>query len=616
MKNKKLNLMACLVILSFMSFNTQAFTNQIPKGGTLTVVWHDDVSSLNPFYWSTSYDLGIMNHIYEPLIRQDMNYQYFPNSGLATGWDISPDGMTWTFAIAEDVFWHDGTPLTISDVNFTHQLYWADVNETLTRRSWIYDWTTDISVVNSTAISFTFSYVVAHADVFAEIGLWWIVPEHIWSQVEPTTFTNTELIGCGPWVYEEHVPGDFWRFSRFEDYHLQEGGTHLAEKVIKMIHSIETAFFQLQTGEVDHLVNPPRDLITLAELDPDIDTHHALIDDILYLAMNQYRYPNNELRFRQAVMHAINISELIEYAFEGRGEVATSGMSMAYGPYFEPNVRKYDFNVSRANEILDGMGWLGTWNTTTGEGLRTTDNGTPLVFDYSWVSTWETSTRAAYLIQAMMSNIGVQLNLDPTIFTTLWDRMGGTGSQLYDYDWAFMDWIEFWSDHHPSWMKWMFDVNGWWGSDSINLIGWSGANRTAVSDLSVAVTTANDSYAKELLSDAQKIVGESLPYLPLFWSEAIACYRVDEFTGWLMDYNTGPNNYYSWMNLHYIAEPTTEITETTYETTYIETVISGTTVILTSILTVPGESSSGFTLVSVIFGSALALYIKRKRNKK
>ncbi|MHA1993562.1 MAG: ABC transporter substrate-binding protein [Candidatus Hodarchaeales archaeon] len=615
MKYKKLNLIACLIILALMAVNTQAMTNQIPKGGTLTVVWHDDVSSLNPFYWSTSYDLGIMNHIYEPLIRENLNYEYFPNSGLATAWDVTPNGLTWNFSITEDAFWHDGTPLTILDVNFTHQLFWADVNDTLTRRSWIYDWTTDISVINSSAISFTFSYAVAPADVYAEIGLWWIVPKHIWSVVDATTFTNTELVGCGPWVYEEHVPGDFWRFSSYADYHLQAGGTHLDEKVIKMIHSIETAFFQLQTGEVDYLVNPPKDLITLAELDPDIDTHHALIDDILYLGMNQYRYPNNEIRFRQAVMHAINVSELIEFAFETRGEVATSAMSMAYGPYFEPNVRKYPFNVTLANEILDNLGWMGTWNGTEGTGVRSTVNGTPLVFDYSWVSTWETSTRAAYLIQAMMSRIGVQLILDPTIFTTLWDRMGGTGSQLYDYDWAFMDWIEFWSDHHPSWMKWMFDIDGWWGSDDVNLIGWSGANRTAVSDLAVAVTTANDTYAKELLSQAQIIVGESLPYLPLFWSEQVSCFRVDEFTGWQMDYNSGPNNYYSWMDLHWIAEPTTT-TEVTAETTLIETVISGTTILITSIVTVPGDSTSGFTLATVVFGSVLAFYIKRKRNKK
>jgi ABC-type transport system substrate-binding protein len=608
MKNRKLSLTACILVIMVMVVNSTAFPAQVPRGGTLTVVWHDDVASLNPFFWSTLYDLNIMNHVYDPLVKEDLDYQKLPGSGLATGWDVSTDGMTWTFAIVDDATWHDGTAVTISDVNFTHQLLWADVNDTLARRSWIYDWTTDISVVNSTAISFTFSYVVPTADVLTEIGMTWIVPEHIWAQEDATTFANTDLIGCGIWKYEEHVPGDFWRFSRFEDYYLQEGGTYLAEKVIKMIHSIESAFYQLQTGEVDHLVNPPRELLALAELDPAIATHRYLVDDILYLGMNQRRFPNNEIRFRQAVLHAINISEIIEYAFDGRGEVATSGMSMAYGPYFEPNVRVYEFNVTKANEILDNLGWMGTWDGTSG--VRETTNGTPLVFDYSWVSTWETSTRAAYLMQGYMADIGVQLNLDPTIFSTLWDRMGGTGSGIYDYDWAFMDWIEFWSDHHPSWMKWMFDINGYWGSDTINVIGWSGANRTAVSDLAVQVLTANDTYAKELLSQAQIIVGESLPYLPLFWSGTIACYRVDEFTGWVMDYNSGPNNIYSWLNLHWIEEPTASTT-----VTVIQTVISGTTVWITTVITIPG-ATSGFTLIAAVSGSSLVLYFRKRRKNK
>jgi ABC-type transport system substrate-binding protein len=367
---------------------------------------------------------------------------------------------------------------------------------------------------------------------------------------------------------------------------------------------------------VDHIGTPPRDLITLAELDPNIDTHRVLVDDIIYLGMNQYRYPNNEIRFRQAVLHAIDRDQIIEFAQEGLGEVATSAMSMAYGPYFEPDVREYEYNVTKANEILDNLGWMGTWNGTDGTGVRETANGTSLTFEYSWVSTWDTSTRAAYLMQAMMSKIGVQLNLDPTIFTTLWDRMGGTESQAYDYDWAWMDWIEFWSDHHPSWMKWMFDATpaGYWGSDLINLIGWSGPNRTAVSDLAIAATLANDSYAKELLSQAQIIVGESLPYLPIFWVESVNCFRVDELEGYQKDYNTGPNNYYSWLNLHLITEPTTT-TEHTSETTLITTVISGTTVVITSLVT-NTAATFGFPLLVAIISPTLFLYLRRKRNKK
>ncbi|MBE0527580.1 MAG: ABC transporter substrate-binding protein, partial [Thermoleophilia bacterium] len=87
-----------------------------------------DYDGMNPFSsWSSvtweSFRLG-----YDFLTWYDEDYEPAPD--LATSWDTSPDGKTWTFAIREGMTWHDGVPLTAADIAFTYNLildteHWA-----------------------------------------------------------------------------------------------------------------------------------------------------------------------------------------------------------------------------------------------------------------------------------------------------------------------------------------------------------------------------------------------------------------------------------------------------------------------------------------------------------
>jgi peptide/nickel transport system substrate-binding protein len=416
------------------------------------------------------------------MVRVDLDYSYNPGSGLATKWTHSADLTTWEYNIVDNATWHDGEPVTINDVYFTFMLY---NDSSLPRYSWLTDYLIDLTIVNNTAIRFTYSYGPKPADVLAEHGITWILPEHIWEEYEddPASFTNLNPIGCGIWKFEEWAHGDFFRFSRNDDY-FKEGQPYVEEKIVKIIYEIESAFYELQTGDLHVVANPPPELEALAKLDPDIKVWEGIDDYVLYLGMNQRRYPNNVLEFRQAVSHGINRTEIIDAAFNGRGVEAPASMSMPFGPYYEPNVREYPFDVAKANAMLDALGWV----DTDDDGIRETDNGTVLSFDYSWVSTIETSTNAAFLMQSYMLDLGIELNLDPVIWDVLWHRVGGDGYGVYDYDWCFVGWVEFWSDHHPSWMGWMFNENQWWGSDDVNIPGWTGANRTAVTDLTSQIS--------------------------------------------------------------------------------------------------------------------------------
>ena len=62
-------------------------------------------------------------------IRSDDNREFIP--GIATAWDISPDGKTWTVTVRDDATFHDGKPLTAEDVFFTWQGSWGPEGSTI-----------------------------------------------------------------------------------------------------------------------------------------------------------------------------------------------------------------------------------------------------------------------------------------------------------------------------------------------------------------------------------------------------------------------------------------------------------------------------------------------------
>ena len=91
-----------------------------PDDVTLRVGWTADPDNLNPFVgWaSASFEVWSLN--YDQLVGWDPEDFSPDDTGLATSWDVSPDGRTYTFHLRDGVKWQDGEPFTAADVAFTY----------------------------------------------------------------------------------------------------------------------------------------------------------------------------------------------------------------------------------------------------------------------------------------------------------------------------------------------------------------------------------------------------------------------------------------------------------------------------------------------------------------
>ncbi|MFX1253545.1 MAG: ABC transporter substrate-binding protein [Promethearchaeota archaeon] len=523
------------------------------RGGNLIIPKPADAHHLNPLTWGTIYESEVLSHIYEPLVIYDVNDTPVPC--LATGWSWNDSLTEYTFNIIDNATWHDGQLFTIDDVNFTYHLLWLDPG--IPRRSWMMDDVLSITVVNDTAIRFIFAYSYRPADVLLEIGNTWMLPEHIWKDISDIySFANLEPIGTGPFTLEEWRRGQFFRYKRFDNY-WREGKPYVDEITSPIVLEVEAGYYALKAGDLQVIGAPPPGLEADARADPNIAVWNGIQDYFVYIAQNERRYPNNVKEFRHAVAYGTNRSEMVEVARYGRGVVSPTSCSLPFGPYYEPDIESYDYDPARANQILDDLGWA-----RGPDGIRVTQNGTRLSFEFNFVYYAE-SIATAQMLQEYMAAIGVEITIQHLSWDVLWKNIGGLGDGTHDYDWAYAGWVGFWSNKHPNWAYWLFNSGGWWG-DEVNVPGWQNDTLDTLTD--EILIEPDEAVVKTKLNQVQKIISQELPYLPINFLGGVAVYRTDKFEGWITGATYGPNNWQSWLNVHLIAPevPIVLPTMTTY----------------------------------------------------
>lgn len=516
-------------------------------GGTLTTPLGADAHTLNPLTWGTTYEAFVLGHLYDALVQYDM--ENVPQNVLAKAWEYNSTLEKWIFTVVDNAFWHDGVPLTIDDVYFTYNLLWND--PAIPRRSWMFDEIVSLTVLNTTSLQIEFGYGPRPADVLLDLATTWILPEHIWESVADIyNFANDAPVGCGPFSFVEWVKGSFFRLAAHDDYHL--GRPYIDFKVLQIISNVETGYYALSTGDIETLGSPPPELEAVAEVDPDIEVHKFLNDYWMYLGLNQRRYPNNIVEFRKAVLTGINRSEIIEISQYGRGIVAPASCSLPYGEWYNPVITEYDYSVANANAMLDALGWV----DTDLDDIRETDNGTVLEFELVVSADAQESVDSCRLIQEYMLDLGIDVTVNPILWDVLWPKVGGNGAGVHDYDWCYLGWVGFWSDRHPNWASWLFNKDGWWGSDDVNIPGWNSTISWQVSNLTQEIIYEQDiNIVHDKLDLVQELIAADLPYLPVHFLGGVTLYRIDEFKGWVMGPTAGPDNWETWISVQLINPP-------------------------------------------------------------
>src|SRR5215468_10997011 len=182
---------------------------------TFTIGTLQDIDSLNPYSGFLVQSAEIYADTYDYL-QTDALKDFAPSPGLATAWTHTPDGLTWTFTIRQGVNWSDGQPFTAQDVVYTFS---RSLNDPTANAQYLSS-VQNIKSVESPDSSTVVFTMKAPDPAMNQLAVP-ILPQHIWSNVaskDTGTFTNTAMIGTGPFTMVQWAKGQFMKLKANKNY--------------------------------------------------------------------------------------------------------------------------------------------------------------------------------------------------------------------------------------------------------------------------------------------------------------------------------------------------------------------------------------------------------------
>ena len=273
---------------------------------------------------------------------------------LATGWEVSPDGLTITFFLPKDVKWHDGKPFTSADVKFSFEqvvIPFHPAGKTnfalLKSIDTPDDYTVKLNLKSPSASIMSILYQYS-APISAA--------KHIYegTDIQKNPHNFADPIGTGPYKLKEWKKGDYIVLTKNTNY-FKKNLPYFDEVLVKFMPDTSAMALALEKGEVDYLPRevPVQDLERLKtnagikvvpfeySSQGGITLHLNMLDPVL-----------GKVEVRQALSHAIDRKTIVDQVMLGYSRVCTNPLDYYVKPSFE-----YEYSVAKANALLDKAGF-------------------------------------------------------------------------------------------------------------------------------------------------------------------------------------------------------------------------------------------------------------------
>lgn len=367
---------------------------ELQKGGTLVVGHPSDPMTYNPDFKPDDMAMIVVSNVMNKLVTLDYDWNVMPD--LAQSWDITEEGTIYTFHLAENVTWHDGTPFTSADVKWTYDTILSE-NGVMAGNMRAIE---EITCPDEYTVVLHLSQ--PDAPLLGFLGWYgtFILPKHIYEGTDWTSNpTNQSPIGTGPYKFVEHQKGVSVTIEKNENYF--KGEPYLDRIVFSIIPDSNTALQSLLNGEIDSLgmIQPALSELGTLKTNPELIVVQKAMPSRSYVPFNFNREPWNNLAVRQAVAYAINREEVVTKALKGVGTVAegfyTPSIAWAYNDVDIMPER----DVEKANQLLDEAGFSKDEN-----GVRFTGELPYFTAQPQWQD-------IATVLKANLAEIGIEVKL-------------------------------------------------------------------------------------------------------------------------------------------------------------------------------------------------------------
>jgi peptide/nickel transport system substrate-binding protein len=349
-----------LVLTGYTAFHTT--TVVIPDyGGTYREGVAGNPHFINPLFSAYSdVDRDLVALIFNGLTCADEHGQIQPD--LADTWEISPDNLTYTFHLRQDVRWHDGTPFTADDVVFTIGVLRSPDFQGQPQLAELWQMVT-VERSDRYTVRFTLAEPFAPFLHYTTIGL---LPAHLLQDVPIKQLAshpfNLHPIGTGPFKVGE-VTSKHALLLANDDFY---GGRPYLDKIEFLFYpdypSVLAAYHR---GEIHGVGRVPPEYLDQVLAEDTLQLYSAPLSGYGLVFLNLERPVFQEREVRQALLWALDRQRIIDQILDGQAVLA-HGPVMPFSWAYEAHTVQYTYDPAKAKDILDKAGWI----DADGDGVR------------------------------------------------------------------------------------------------------------------------------------------------------------------------------------------------------------------------------------------------------
>jgi len=317
-----------------------------PKyGGTFVLGTPQQVTGFNPYIAQLKNDLNTWPGLYNKLVTLDRKGEVAPD--LAESWDISTDGLTYTFHLRKGVKFHNGRDFKANDAKWFIEkvldpataAYWSSAIKEVSKAEVVDDYTLKLTLSKPSGV------------LLAGLTYLPVVASESWDTIDQ------HPIGTGPFYFVENVPNDHITLRKFKDY-WKKGQPYLDEVVIKVQADPTAALTTFTTGGWDFYWQLPAKYAGLIQkakgmrlVEPNTQTTYTLF------MLPYTSRPFSDKRARQALLYAMDRETMAKVAYFGRATVPKHNVQMPSDNWsFCPGLKEYPYDLKQAKQLFAQAG--------------------------------------------------------------------------------------------------------------------------------------------------------------------------------------------------------------------------------------------------------------------
>ncbi|MFF5173781.1 ABC transporter substrate-binding protein [Micromonospora sp. NPDC000089] len=476
--------------------------------------------NFNPYAPSS---IGGVGTIYEPLFFvTPVTKEVVPRLGTEYKWNDT--GTVLSLTTRDGATWSDGQPFSAKDVAFTFDM--LKKNQSLNA----YGFDGTVAVVDDTHLTMTFPEPT-FVDTPNILGKTFIVPEHLWKGVDPTTSVMEKPVGTGPYLLDSFKPQAYTLKANPKYY----GG----EPKVKAIRTVALSGNQagangLANGTIDWFTGPVPDVQNFEKSHPGYQLITVPLSQTVLMTCSNAALgcagPQTEVAVRKAIYYAMDRKQINKLAFQDTSSDISPGFALPErdkavlsAKLTEP-LAPTTAQPEKATALLEGAGWVKGADGSYAKG------GKPLTLSINVVSGWTDYITAVDTLGAQLKAAGIKT----TVVQTSWNewtenRANGKFQLLIDS-----------LGSGPAPDPYYLYTNHFLTANTKPVGKGASQNYARFSDPKVDAALGRlrrlaptDAAARQPQFDViQQAVEENMPYIPVLTGGTIIEYNTKKFSGW------------------------------------------------------------------------------------